>query len=101
MTKQLYFHGSPKAGLKELSKDTYITTDIFTAYVMGMNYNGRTWSDEDLEEPYKFGSGWPKFKDWPRGEVHIYQIWVGEWDIDYMNNPWEHRTKKRVKVTGI
>lgn len=99
MTEKLFFHGSPRSDLIIIRLGSYVTPDPYTAYVMGMNYNGRTWEDKDLERPYFFGTAWPKFRIWPKGSVTIYQFMLDDSQVEQEeDNPWEWRTKVEIDV---
>jgi hypothetical protein len=59
---------------------------------MSLNYHGRVWNDRDLLEPYKLGSGdMPRFRFSPTGPLTIYKIEVEDADIDFLDNPFEHK----------
>lgn len=97
--KKTYYHGSPHKGIKELNAGSYITPDKETAHLMGRYHldSGKTWSDEDLAEPHYFGSQ-PKWKNEPKGEPEIYQVKAKDKDIDKLDNPYEHRTLRPIKL---
>lgn len=89
------YHGSPKPHLKELYKGSYVTTDPSIAHKMGRFYKstGKTWKDDDLAERYGFTPD-IKFKEGrePDGEPTVYEGEIHKKDIDFLNNPHEHKT---------
>jgi len=95
-----YYHGTPVKGIEVLREGSYITPDLSIARLMGLYHTdtGKTWSDEDLEEPHYFNSK-PKWKKEPKGEPEIYELEVDEEDIDSLDNPYEHKLKKEKYVS--
>lgn len=96
-----YYHGSPRSDLSFLRAGTYLTTDMFTALIMGMNYSGKTWSDSDLAEPYMFGTGMPKFRIMPNGPVTVYTVFASDKDIEELQYPWEYRARVRLSISDV
>lgn len=94
-----YYHGSPHKSIKELNAGSYVTPDKRTAELMGRYHldSGKTWSDEDLAEPHYFGAE-PKWKREPKGIPHIYKVRAKEKDLDLLDNPYEHKTLRGMRV---
>ena len=101
---KVYYHGSPNSNLTYLSVNTYITPYMYLAIEFGRYhlYTGKTWSDNDLTEPYNFIQG-PFFKEdcIPKGIPTIYKVIAKDDDIDFLNNPFEHILKVNIKVERL
>lgn len=96
-----YYHGSPRADLPELRPGSYVTPDRDTAALMGRYYTatGRTWDDSDLAEPHRLG-GPARFRRGrePDGAATIYAVDADPEALDLLDNPYEHRTLRRLPV---
>lgn len=90
--KKRFFHGSPLADIKNLRAGSYVTPDLHIAEVMGRYHQdtGKTWTDDDLAEPYYF-KGEPKWKKEPKGKPLIYEVEASDDQLDKLDNPIEHR----------
>jgi hypothetical protein len=103
------FHGSSDREIRILKAGSWVTPDKDTAWIMGLYYVGRTspgtLTDKDLEEPYKFGTGLPKFKPHlvPEGQPSMYRTLVR---LDQLmngaiDNPWEWRIAVDLPVMTV
>lgn len=93
------YHGSPTQDIKELRPGSYVTPDKHIAQIMGKYHldTGKTWTDDDLVEPYYF-KGEPKWKNEPKGVPTIYSLLAKKEDIDFLDNPYEHKTRKSLRL---
>jgi hypothetical protein len=100
----VFYHGSPKGDLQSLSKGSYVTPDLDTAKLMGRFHEdtGKTWTDEDLEEPHYFGKQ-PKWKAErePKGEPTIYRLSAAIKQLNLLDNPHEHITLEELPVSKL
>lgn len=91
-----FYHGSPNAELVSLRPGSYVTPDKVIAELMGKFHEatGKTWTDDDLAEPHKFGQE-PKWKDGrePKGVPTIYAVNTNPDALELLDNPYEHTTK--------
>lgn len=98
------YHGSPKGDLQSLSKGSYVTPDLETAKLMGRFHEGtgKTWTDDDLEEPHYFGKQ-PKWKAGrePKGEPAIYRLIAATKKLNLLDNPYEHTTLEELPVSKL
>ena len=98
------YHGSPKVDLQSLSKGSYVTPDLETAKLMGRFHEGtgKTWTDDDLEEPHYFGKQ-PKWKAGrePKGEPAIYRLIAATKKLNLLDNPYEHTTLEELPVSKL
>ena len=96
-----FYHGSPNADLQTLRIGSYVTPDLYTAKLMGRFHTdtGKTWSDEDLAEAYKFGTQ-PKWKQGrePAGNPAIYKLRAAIKQLNLLDNPYEHTTLEELPV---
>ena len=98
------YHGSPKGDLQSLSKGSYVTPDLETAKLMGRFHEGtgKTWTDDDLEEPHYFGKQ-PKWKAGrePKGEPAVYRLSAAIKKLNLLDNPYEHTTLEEMPVSKL
>jgi hypothetical protein len=101
----VFYHGSPKGDLQSLYKGSYVTPDLETAKIMARFHEatGKPWTDDDLEEPYEFGTPQPKWKAGrePKGEPAIYRLIAATKKLNLLDNPWEHTTLEELPVSKL
>lgn len=94
-----FYHGSPVKDLKSLKAGSYITPYFSIALYMGLYFpeTGKSWNDEDLEEPYDFGPVIRFKKDrTPTGIPRVYALEVDPVYVDFLENPYEHIILKNI-----
>ena len=94
-----YYHGSPVGGLTSLRKGSYVSKDRAIAELMGRYHldSGKTWTDDDLAEPYYFGKE-PKWKKEPMGKAQLYKLRAKLNQLELLDNPYEHRTAQELSI---
>jgi len=101
----VFYHGSPKGDLQSLYKGSYVTPDLETAKIMARFHEatGKPWTDDDLEEPYEFGTPQPKWKAGrePKGEPAIYRLSAAIKQLNLLDNPYEHTTLEELPVSKL
>jgi len=101
----VFYHGSPKGDLQSLYKGSYVTPDLETAKIMARFHEatGKPWTDDDLEEPYEFGTPQPKWKAGrePKGEPAIYRLSAAIKQLNLLDNPYEHTTLEELPVSKM
>ena len=50
----IVYHASPNSNIKKLYDNSYVTIFPHIAYYMVLSFNGKTWTNNDLERPYGF-----------------------------------------------
>ena len=99
------YHASPNADIKKLFNNSYCTIYPHIAYYMGLYYTdtGKTWTDDDLKEPYQFGDKIIfKPNRIPDGKPTLYVCDIEPENIKIHNNfPFEFIIKKGVKCDKI
>ena len=99
------YHASPNADIKKLFNNSYCTIYPHIAYYMGLYYTatGKTWTDDDLKEPYGFGDKIIfKPNRIPDGKPTLYVCDIEPENIKIHNNfPFEFIIKKGVKCDKI
>ena len=96
-----FYHGSPNAELTELRPGSYVTPERAIAELMGRFHldSGKTWADDDLAVPHKFGQE-PKWRPGrePKGRPVVYAVAADDSALDLLGNPYEHRTKVKLPL---
>lgn len=100
--KKTFYHGSPNPNIVKLNKGSYVTADKDTATLMGRFFTntGKQWTDDDLFAKHEFGKE-PEFLNVPDGIPTLYRFQAKNKDLDLMDNPYEHKTRREFKVEKI
>ena len=99
----IVYHASPNSNIKKLYDNSYVTIFPHIAYYMGLSFNGKTWTDNDLKKPYGFETI-IKFKKGrkPTTQPTLYKLKIEVDNIIMHNNfPFEFQIKKGVKVEKV
>lgn len=83
---------------------SWITKYLHVAEIMGRYHlaTGKTWTDEDLVEPYNFGKN-IKFKlgHEPMGKATLYRLEAADSQIDLLDRRHEHQIKMELPVKKV
>lgn len=98
---RIFYHGSPIVGLTELRQGSFVSPDPDIARLMGRFHQdtGKTWTDDDLKEPLRFGDApnWKLGRE-PLGIPVVYVVIVSNTKLDLLNNPYEHKLLQEEKI---
>jgi hypothetical protein len=99
----IVYHASPNDKIKKLYDKSYVTIFPHIAYYMGLSFDGKTWTDNDLEKPYGFETE-IHFKKGrkPTTKPILYKLEIEPNNIImHKNFPFEFQIVKGVKVEKV